>query len=105
MTAFGRVARATGFAVAIVLSVTATARAQALTVLPVTIEMAPGQKAAVLTVTSAGQTSFQVRAYEWRQNENGDVQLAVTDALLASPPPRPGDIPTIGPIPCREGVQ
>jgi fimbrial chaperone protein len=86
MTAFGRAARAIGFAIAIALSATTTARAQALTVLPVTIELGPGQKAAVLTVMSAGQTSFQVRAYEWRQNERGDVQLSDTDALLASPP-------------------
>lgn len=63
-----------------------SARAQPMTVLPVTIQMAPGQKSATLTVISEGQTSFQVRPYAWRQNENGDVQLADTDELLASPP-------------------
>jgi fimbrial chaperone protein len=90
MNALARVSRAMALALMaaplVLASGAVPAEAQALTVLPVTIEMAPGQKAAVLTVTSAGQTSFQVRAYEWRQNENGDVQLADTDALLASPP-------------------
>jgi fimbrial chaperone protein len=62
------------------------AHAQPMTVLPVTIQMVPGQKSATLTVISAGQTSFQVRAYAWRQNENGNVQLGDTDDLLASPP-------------------
>jgi fimbrial chaperone protein len=63
------------------------ARAQSLTVLPVTIQMAPGQMAAALTVINQGdrETSFQVRAFAWRQS-GADDQLSPTDELLASPP-------------------
>ena len=75
-----------GLALAIALSAMQEAAAQPMTVLPVTIQMAPGQKSATLTVISEGQTSFQVRPYVWRQNEQGDIQLADTDELLASPP-------------------
>jgi fimbrial chaperone protein len=88
MNALARIVRAMALAftaASLVLGGSA-AHAQPLTVLPVTIKLSPGQKAATLTVISAGQTSFQVRAYAWRQSENGDVQLADTDALLASPP-------------------
>src|SRR5918993_2446422 len=74
---------------ALSLSFTAiAARAQPLTVLPVTIQLAPGQKAATLQIINEGnrESSFQIRAYIWRQNEAGDVQLSDTDELLASPP-------------------
>lgn len=66
----------------------AAATAQALTVLPVTIQMTPGQRAAALTVINQGdrETSFQLRAFAWSQSEGGDDQLAPTDELLASPP-------------------
>jgi fimbrial chaperone protein len=62
-------------------------RAQGLTVLPVTIQLAPGQLAAALTVTnqSDSETSFQVRAFAWHQQDGAD-QLSDTDDLLASPP-------------------
>ena len=64
------------------------ARAQALTVLPVGIQMAPGQLATTLTVINQGdgETSFQVRAFAWSQPGPGDDRLAATDDLLASPP-------------------
>jgi fimbrial chaperone protein len=64
------------------------AMAQAITVLPVIVELAPGQKTATLTLINEDQreSAFQIRAYIWRQNEAGDVQLAETDELLASPP-------------------
>ena len=63
------------------------AQAQGLTVLPVIIQMAPGQAATTITVENhdSSETSFQVRAFAWNQRENAD-QLAPTDALLVSPP-------------------
>ena len=66
---------------------TGTAGAEGLTVLPVTIDLAPGQAAASLSVINQGdsETSFQVRAYGWTQ-PSGDDRLAATDELLASPP-------------------
>ncbi len=63
------------------------ARGQALTVMPVHVQMAPGQKAATLSVTNAGtaETSIQIRAFGWTQ-PNGNDQLTATDAIVASPP-------------------
>src|SRR5690242_10125377 len=63
------------------------AGAQGLTVLPVTIDLAPGQSATSLSVINQGdsETSFQVRAYAWTQ-PSGDDNLTATDELLASPP-------------------
>ncbi len=63
------------------------AGAQGLTVLPVIIDLAPGQSAASLSVINQGdsETSFQVRSYAWTQ-PSGDDNLAATDELLASPP-------------------
>lgn len=63
------------------------AHAQGLTVLPVTIQLAPGQMAAALTVInqSDSETSFQVRAFAWSQQEGAD-QLTATNELLVSPP-------------------
>ena len=60
---------------------------QALTVLPVHVQIPPGQKAATLSVTNAGtaETSIQIRAYAWAQ-PNGDDQLTATDAVVVSPP-------------------
>lgn len=64
-----------------------TAGAQALSVLPVNILLAPGQKAATLTVRNQGssQTSIQIRAYAWGEKD-GDDQLAPSDAVVVSPP-------------------
>lgn len=66
----------------------APALAQALTVMPVTIELAPRQMATTLTVFDRGdtETSFQVRAFAWSQNDEGADRLAATDELLVSPP-------------------
>ena len=63
------------------------AQAQGLSVLPVTIQLAPGQLAAALTVInqSDSETSFQVRPFAWHQQDGAD-QLSDTDDLLASPP-------------------
>ncbi len=63
------------------------ARAQALTVLPVSIQMTPGQLTAVLTVIADGnaETSFQVCSYAWTQPNESD-QLTPTSELAVSPP-------------------
>jgi fimbrial chaperone protein len=73
--------------VLIVLLTGGAARAQSLMVLPVNIQMAPGQMATTLTVINRGdsETAIQVRAYAWSQL-NGDDQLTVSDAVLVSPP-------------------
>lgn len=66
-----------------------TARAQALTVLPVTVEMTPGQMAVSLTVINQGtsETSVQIRAYAWSQSgADGEELLTASDVVLASPP-------------------
>jgi fimbrial chaperone protein len=63
------------------------ARAQSLMVLPVNLQMAPGQRATTLTVINKGdiETAIQVRAYAWNQ-PGGDDQLTTSDAVLVSPP-------------------
>ena len=62
--------------------------ADGLTVLPVTIQMAPGQMAASLTVKNEADaaTSLQVRAFAWSQSAQGDERLEPTTELMASPP-------------------
>lgn len=61
--------------------------AQSLSVLPVNIHLAPGEKATSLTVTNQGtaKTSIQIRAYAWSQ-ENGEDKLTNTEDVVASPP-------------------
>jgi fimbrial chaperone protein len=73
--------------VLMVLLVGGAARGQSLMVLPVNIQMAPGQMATTLTVINRGdsETAIQVRAYAWSQPD-GDDQLTVSDAVLVSPP-------------------
>ena len=63
------------------------AQAEGLTVLPVSVAIAPGQVSAALTLVnhSDKETSFQVRAYAWSQS-GPDEQLAPTEELMASPP-------------------
>jgi fimbrial chaperone protein len=63
------------------------ARAQALSVLPVIIQMAPGQRAAALTLVNQGsvQSAVQIRTFVWSQ-PGGHDQLTPSDELLASPP-------------------
>lgn len=60
---------------------------QSLSVLPVNILFAPGQKATSLTVTNQGQTetSIQIRGFAWSQ-QTGDDQLAPSDTVVVSPP-------------------
>jgi len=63
------------------------ASAQALSVLPVNIFLAPGQKASSMTVTNQGtsETAIQIRAYAWNQPEGID-KLTASDLIVASPP-------------------
>lgn len=76
-------------AVAIALAGLATtgASAQSLAVLPVTIQMEPGQMATLLTVINQGpvETAVQIRAFSWRQNDGSD-QLVTSDEIMVSPP-------------------
>lgn len=79
---------ATSLAAILIISLTGiAARAQSLSVLPVNIFLAPGQKAATLTVTNHGnsETSIQIRAFAWNQAKDDD-QLTTTDAVVVSPP-------------------
>ena len=78
-----RILAATG----IVLSTGLVAGAQSLSVLPVNVLLAPGQKAATLTITNQGNsaTAIQIRGYDWSQPDGND-KLATSDALVVSPP-------------------
>jgi fimbrial chaperone protein len=88
MIAFGRGAAGVLVGALIILPFVGVASAQSLTVLPVTIQMAPGQMATTLTVInqSDSETSFQVRAFGWSQPAAGNDELAATQDVLASPP-------------------
>ncbi len=61
--------------------------AQALSVLPVNIFLAPGQSATTMTITNQGtsKTAMQIRAFAWSQKD-GEDQLANAEAVVASPP-------------------
>ena len=63
------------------------ATSQALRVMPVTIQMLPGQSATTITVINEGSavTAIQVRIYGWTQSDGTD-RLVDTTELLASPP-------------------
>jgi fimbrial chaperone protein len=65
-----------------------TAAADGLTVLPVTIQLAPGQMATSLTVKNEADvaTSLQVRSFAWNQSAQGEDRLEPTTQLMASPP-------------------
>lgn len=66
---------------------TSPAAAQSLTVMPVVINMQPGQLAATISISGQGgaETSYQVRAFAW--SEKGDAeQLDPTGDVLLSPP-------------------
>jgi|SRR5579859_363365 len=63
------------------------AGAQALKVIPVNIQMPPGQRTATLTVINEGstETAIQIRAYAWDQADGSD-QLTTSNEVMASPP-------------------
>lgn len=64
------------------------ATAAQLGIAPVYVHMAPGQRAAALTVTNEGDepAAFQIRAYVWRQTPEVADDLVPTEELLVSPP-------------------
>jgi fimbrial chaperone protein len=74
-------------AVLVVFLAVGATRAQSLRVLPVNIQMPPGQKATTLTVINEGisVTAIQIRAYAWNQPDGND-RLTASDDVLASPP-------------------
>jgi fimbrial chaperone protein len=63
------------------------AGAQSLSVLPVNVLLAPGQRATTVTVTNRGnsETAIQIRAYAWNQQDGKD-QLTASNAVVVSPP-------------------
>ena len=63
------------------------ARSQSLAVLPVNVNLAPGQSTTTMSVTNQAnsETAIQIRAYAWIQS-NGEDQLTSSDAVLVSPP-------------------
>jgi fimbrial chaperone protein len=74
-------------AILVALSTGLTARAQSLSVQPVNIFLAPGEKATSMTVTNQGtsKSSIQIRAFAWNQYEDQDL-LSPSDAVVVSPP-------------------
>lgn len=64
-----------------------TASAASLQISPVTINLAPGERATTLQLQNTGLEPIygQVRVFAWRQ-ENGDDVLEPTDLLVVSPP-------------------
>lgn len=67
---------------------TGLAAAVQLHLAPIRVDLAPGQRAAALTVTNEGgePAAFQIRAYAWSQTAQGTDELAPTEELLVSPP-------------------
>jgi fimbrial chaperone protein len=63
------------------------AHAQSITVLPVSIQMLPGQRATSLNIINHGlvESAVQVRAFVWLQVDGRD-ELVASDDLVASPP-------------------
>lgn len=68
--------------------VTEPASAQALTVMPVIIQLQPGQLAATISISGQNDghaTPYQVRAFVWSQDGDSE-RLEPTDDLVLSPP-------------------
>jgi len=82
-----RIALYTLAAILIVLATGQAANAQALSVLPVNVQMAPGEQASTVTVTNQGtsETAVQIRAYKWSQQGDND-ELAASNDVIVSPP-------------------
>lgn len=70
-----------------VLTAGPAARAQALSVMPVNVRMAPGEQAATVTVSNQGSSpaAFQVRAYKWNQQGDNDELTASSDVVVSPP--------------------
>lgn len=64
-----------------------SASGQSITVLPVSIQMAPGESATTLTIINSDTvaTSVQVRAFAWSQSAGTDL-LSPSNVIVASPP-------------------
>ncbi len=62
--------------------------AQSITVLPVIVQLQPGEMASSVRVVNQGtaETSFQVRAFAWSQGHDGVDALAASSELVVSPP-------------------
>lgn len=73
---------------ALSLFVSVAAQAQSLNVLPVTVQLGPGQRASALTIVnqSDADASFQMRAFGWSQASNGSETLTPSDEISVSPP-------------------
>jgi fimbrial chaperone protein len=85
-----RLSTAMTYALSVILaafSARMTVGAQALTVLPVNISMAPGERASTLTVTNQGnnKTAIQIRVFAWSQDGDED-KLISSDDVVVSPP-------------------
>jgi fimbrial chaperone protein len=81
-------ARVQAFAVALIFCFAVRiGSSQQLSIMPVNVFLTPGQKSAALTITnpSTSDTSIQIRAYAWQQQNNED-QLTETEILAVSPP-------------------
>ena len=74
-------------AVILILLAGPIAGAQALSVLPVNVFLAPGQRAATLSITNQdrNQTAIQIRAYAWDQKD-GEDRLTASNEVVVSPP-------------------
>lgn len=64
-----------------------TVRAASLEILPLTVNLAPGQTATTLEVTNHGDapTTIQARPYSWRQSGDDDVLTPTRDIILSPP--------------------
>ena len=71
-----------------VLSGNAGATAQSLSIMPTSIFLQPTEQATLLKLTNRGstETSIQLRAFAWSQDESGQDQLEPTDLIAVSPP-------------------
>jgi len=88
LISFRPIAAGPALAAALIILLTGmAARADSLAVLPVNIDLTPGQRATTLTVTNQGnnETAVQIRAYAWNQPDGKD-QLTTSDAVVVSPP-------------------
>ena len=74
-------------AILLALAASLAAGGQALSVLPVSIFLSPGQKTTSLTVTNQGttETAIQIRAYAWSQKGDEDPLTASSDVVLSPP--------------------
>ncbi|MHC8285757.1 fimbrial biogenesis chaperone [Pseudomonas sp. XS1P51] len=68
-------------------SLSSQAFAQALEIVPISQQLAPGQRSASFTLTNRAdnESIIQIRSFGWSQNTQGDV-LQKTDQLVISPP-------------------